>query len=311
MKRMLFVGFAAFLAVSCAHATAQKNERPAWVDNPYKVCSADQMCAVGVGSRLKMARADARSGIAKIFESKIQSSFSSDLSSKNDEITQNVRERLDVETDMLIDAVEIKETYETPTDFYALAVLNKNTAVEKTIRELTLLDNQMRALTSDDTPASAVRMEELYFKRNGINQRYIVLTGKSYPETVTYDDVAKAKKNRIGKRHIFLNVNASPVLESAIKQVLTQNGYTFAKNRTGETPSVTVSIVAERAHLNVEGFVKYVYHLTLSGPDKKGTAVELLSTSFDGSGRNEKQAAASIADEVKGYLAENILKLSF
>ena len=311
MKRMLFIGFAAFLSVSCAHATAQKNERPAWVDNPYKVCSADQMCAVGVGSRLKMARADARSGIAKIFESKIQSSFSSDLSSKNDEITQNVRERLDVETDMLIDAVEIKETYETPTDFYALAVLNKNTAVEKTIRELTLLDNQMRALTSDDTPASAVRMEELYFKRNGINQRYIVLTGKSYPETVTYDDVAKAKKNRIGKRHIFLKVDASPVLESAVKQVLTQNGYTFAKNRTRETPFVTVSIVAERAHLNVEGFVKYVYHLTLSGPDKKGTAVELLSTSFDGSGRNEKQAAASIADEVKEYLAENILKLSF
>ena len=311
-NRFIPAVLAALAVASCAHArSGSQNDRPDWIDNPYKVCAKDEMCAVGVGSQLKMARADARSGIAKIFESRVQSSFSSTTASDNDAIAESVRDHLNVETDMLIDAVEIKETFETPTDYYALAVLNKNTAIEKTVRELQLLDSQMANLMRDTTPASAVKLEKTYFERVGINQRYIVLTGKSYPEEVTYDDVYKAKKSRVGARHIYLVTNAAPVLESAVKEVLTQNGYTFAKNRTQKTPAVRVKITPEQAHLNVAGFVKYVYHFTLSGPDKKGVEVELLSTSFDGSGRNEKQAAASVADDLKAYLSENILNLNF
>jgi len=304
--KTLFYALGIF-AAACSSAAAES--RPKWVDNPYEVCSKDEMCAVGIGSGLKMARADARNNIAKIFETRVKSTFSSETTSDGDKVKEKVSDYLNVETDMLIEAVEIKDTYNTKTDVYALAVLNKKTASRLTSDDMERLDDKMRALLRDDTPASAVALQKAYEQRAALNRRYAVLTGAPKPEAVGYDSVYGAMKSRVGRRHVYLLVKGSSAFGNAVRSVMADNGYTFADEAGKDSPQVTVTFNGTEQYMNVPGFVKYRYDFTLKAPDANQVTVTKLSSEFETTGRNKSQAEAAALEELKAYLNENILTL--
>lgn len=298
---------------SVAYAAKKEEKKPTWLNNPYAACAQEEMCAVGVGEGMNRAKADARSGIAKIFEARIKSSFEQTITQDGDDTSSKIRDFVAEDSDVIIQAVEIKETYKTTTEVYALAVLNKRVAAKITREDIGDLDQKMEALLTEDTPAAAVRLEKLYEQRRGLNQRYIVLTGSSIMESVTYDQVYKNKKARIGKKHIYLTVQgkANKAFDQTVRNVMKDNGYTFAASETNETPRVIISWEADEQYSNINGFVKYDYHFTMKAPDKKGKIIDVLATTVSESGRNEKQAQKNALDTLKVYLDENMINLNF
>lgn len=302
-----------FLMTAAQAQAKSKQEKPEWINNPYAVCAKEELCAVGVGSGLNSAKADARSGLAKVFEARIKSSFESTLNQNDDETTSKIRDYVSESSDVLLNAVEIKETFDTPTDVYALAVLNKPAAARITQEEIDDLDQKMKALLQEDSPAAAVRLEKLYEQRRGLNQRHIVLTGSPVIEEVTYEQVYGNKKARIGKRHIFLSVAGKPdkAFDQTVRGVLKENGYTFADEADGQTPRVIISLQPEKQYSNIDGFVKYAYHFTMKAPDKKGKTIDVLATTLTETGRNERQAFSNALESLKAYLNENVLNLNF
>lgn len=316
MKRLfLTIGgfFFLFALTACAADKTVKTELPAWVNSPYASCSADEFCAVGTASNFALAKADARNGLAKVFQARIKSSFESDTRVKNDDVSSEMRDFVSETSDVMLNATEIRETFKDNGKFYALATLDKNKAARITREEIDDLDEKMTALLQDESPAAAVRLEKLYEKRRGLNQRYITLAGESIPESVGYDQVYGNKKARVGKRHVYLSPKAGskPSFVQTVRGVMTENGYTFATVPTEKTPVVHVSMTAERQFLKVDGFVKYDYHFVLSAPDKNGVDVERLATTFTESGLNENQAYSKAILSLKDYLKENILNLYF
>lgn len=302
-----------FLMTAAQAQAKSKQEKPEWINNPYAVCAKEELCAVGVGSGLNSAKADARSGLAKVFEARIKSSFESTLDQNDDETTSKIRDYVSESSDVLLNAVEIKETFDTPTDVYALAVLNKPAAARITQEDIDDLDQKMKALLQEDSPAAAVRLEKLYEQRRGLNQRHIVLTGSPVIEEVTYEQVYGNKKARIGKRHIFLSVAGKPdkAFDQTVRGVLKENGYTFADEADGRTPRVIISLQPEKQYSNIDGFVKYAYHFTMKAPDKKGKTIDVLATTLTETGRNERQAFSNALESLKAYLNENVLNLNF
>ncbi|MBQ8347692.1 MAG: LPP20 family lipoprotein [Alphaproteobacteria bacterium] len=302
-----------FLMTAAQAQAKSKQEKPEWINNPYAVCAKEELCAVGVGSGLNSAKADARSGLAKVFEARIKSSFESTLDQNDDETTSKIRDYVSESSDVLLNAVEIKETFDTPTDVYALAVLNKPAAARITQEEIDDLDQKMKALLQEDSPAAAVRLEKLYEQRRGLNQRHIVLTGSPVIEEVTYEQVYGNKKARIGKRHIFLSVAGKPdkAFDQTVRGVLKENGYTFADEADGRTPRFIISLQPEKQYSNIDGFVKYAYHFTMKAPDKKGKTIDVLATTLTETGRNERQAFSNALESLKAYLNENVLNLNF
>lgn len=302
-----------FLMTAAQAQAKSKQEKPEWINNPYAVCAKEELCAVGVGSGLNSAKADARSGLAKVFEARIKSSFESTLNQNDDETTSKIRDYVSESSDVLLNAVEIKETFDTPTDVYALAVLNKPAAARITQEEIDDLDQKMKVLLQEDSPAAAVRLEKLYEQRRGLNQRHIVLTGSPVIEEVTYEQVYGNKKARIGKRHIFLSVAGKPdkAFDQTVRGVLKENGYTFADEADGRTPRVIISLQPEKQYSNIDGFVKYAYHFTMKAPDKKGKTIDVLATTLMETGRNERQAFSNALESLKAYLNENVLNLNF
>ncbi len=311
-NRSVFTVGLILLLSACASAKADKTAKPEWVDSPYAECSADEFCAVGSGRSLTVAKADARAGLAKVFESRIKASFSTETKADENGVSGKTRDYVSESSDVLLTATDIRDTFTENGTVYALAVLNKNKAAEITREEIDDLDAKMEALLKEDSPAAAVKLEKLYEQRRGINQRYITLTGKPAIESVSYEQVYGNKKARIGKRHIYLQARGgSPAFVQAVRSVLAENGYTFAVKPALNTPVVTISMQAEEQFLKVSGFVKYDYHFTLSAPDKRGVDAEALATTLTESGLNEKQAYGKALESLKNYLQENILNLNF
>ena len=317
-KGLLFLTLLVFLVQACATANAKSantGKKPKWVDNPSAACAANELCAVGTGASVKRAQADARNQMAKVFESKIKSSFETTFIDENDKSYSKVRDYISDESDVILQAVEVKETYddEKTGDVYALAVLNKPTAARITKKDIEDLDEKMQALLKEDTPAAAVQLEKLYEERRSYNRRYAVLTGHPMDEVIKYDQVYGNKKDRIGKRHIYLAVEgkANPAFDQAVRSVLKQNGYTFAASASEETPKVLISIDEEEQYMKVKGFVKYAYNFTMKGPDKKGRMIDVLATTIEETGRNQQQAFKNAMESLKAYIQENVLNLNF
>ncbi|MBO4520462.1 MAG: LPP20 family lipoprotein [Alphaproteobacteria bacterium] len=319
MKKRLFLTslFLALVLQACAttssNAKTAAGSKPKWISDPAAACSPNELCAVGTGASLKRAQADARNQIAKVFESKIKSSFETTFIDENDTSYSKVKDYISDESEVILESVEIKETYETPTDVYALAVLNKPTAARITKQDIDDLDQKMTALLKEDTPAAAVQLEKLYEERRSYNRRYTVLTGHPMDEVVGYDQVYGNKKDRIGKRHIFLTVAGKPntAFDQAVRSVLKENGYTFAASASESTPKVVISFEEEEQYIKVKGFVKYAYHFTMKAPDKKGQMIDVLATTIEESGRNQQQAFKNALSSLKDYIKENILNLNF
>ena len=170
MKRLfLTIGgfFFLFALTACAADKTVKTELPAWVNSPYASCSADELCAVGTASNFALAKADARNGLAKVFQARIKSSFESDTRVKNDDVSSEMRDFVSETSDVMLNATEIRETFKDNGKFYALATLDKNKAARITREEIDDLDEKMTALLQDESPAAAVRLEKLYEKQIG------------------------------------------------------------------------------------------------------------------------------------------------
>ena len=320
MKKRLFLTsfLLAFALQACATTSSGAKSaagKPKWVNDPSAACAASELCAVGTGATVKRAQADARNQIAKIFESKIRSSFETTFIEENDKNYSKIKDFISDESEVILQAVEVKETYEDEKsrDVFALAVLNKPTAARVTKQDIDDLDQKMTALLKEDTPAAAVQLEKLYEERRSYNRRYTVLTGHPMDEIVGYDQVYGNKKTRIGKRHIFLTVDGKPnaSFDQAVRSVLKENGYTFADSLSEATPEVRISFKEEEQYMKVKGFVKYIYHFTMKGPDRNGQTIDVLATTIEETGRTKQQAFSNALTSLKAYIKENILNLNF
>lgn len=305
--------FALTLGLICASFTVQAQEakQPEWVNNPYSVCDEDSFCAVGIAKSMKTATADARAGIAKIFQAKVKSSFSSSVSSDNDTVSSEAKSKLSEESDVLLKSVEIKETFMQGDTVYALASLNKPRAGRIIAAEIDDIDSKMESYIADDDAASARKAEKLYEKRRELNELMIVLTGKDVMENFSYNDVFKNRKEKTKTGDICLKFSGiqTESFKRTVKNVFQDNGH-IVSNECSAT--ITVDVSVEEEPFDVEGLHKYAFTFLLKAKDaRNGKQTMLFETTLTEAGINEKKTLPFITDQFKQELTDAIGDFSF
>lgn len=283
---------------------------PNWISSAEKACSLNELCAVGNGPTEKSARTDAMSELAKILETRVQATFNQNVTQLNDTEKKMISDNITTSSDVVLNSAMIKETYHNDSDWHALATLDVD-KVSKIIRQdIYSIDEKMTALFEDNTPSSAKQLEKLYEKRLNLNQRYAVLKNTMIDQKYSFEQIFKNSQAKVGVHHIYLQTTGSSAFSTIVKSVLTENGYTFATTD-NRYPHAYAKLTAEKLYLKVEGFVKYNFHFTLSGPSKNGTTIDVLAETFEGSGRDMNQAEKSILPDLKKYLSSKIADLPF
>ncbi|MDR0571446.1 MAG: LPP20 family lipoprotein [Rickettsiales bacterium] len=275
---------------------------PEWVRNVDKECKKGDICAVGSGKSLNLAQIDARNNIQKIFETKVNSTFVSEISSRNDRVESSANEVLQEESVGVLKGVSIIKTFEDNGEFYVLAALNKNMATNNLKVEIKHLDEDMKILLKDKSAVSHKRLENNYNTRMKLNDRHLFLTGKGIPETVKYSDVVnKKKENKDRADAYFLEVNNEDV-KTIIKGVLGDNNVKVTKRPGAKTIKSRVS--TKKEFLNVDGFEKHSLKFEMSLIEN-GVVTNTLSTTITETGTNFEQAYTKALDKLTKFVSDN------
>lgn len=289
---------------------------PDWLNDASKACKKKELCAVGQGESRSVAERNARTALAKIFTTNIKSTFTSDLSSQNGDVQESTSEKIEEATDTALEGVEIKKTFESKTDWYALAVIDKKKASKGFKREIDKMDEQIKVLLEEQGASSAKKLEDLYIQRQILNKRYAFLTGKEVPAPVTFEEVFQNKKDKVGNAviHVFLEEDAPKELEGALAQDLTEMGFKVTSGKVRNKQSthvVTGSVVAQKQYLNVEGWEKYKFVVTVKASNSQQVETGTFTFDHEDQGRNFTQVLAKVLPLLKTKMKENISKLNF
>lgn len=288
-------------------AQAEEKQTPEWIGNPTAHCSENEFCVVGIGSSEKKADADAAGALAKIFQSKVNASFSSSVSSENDNVSTAMQDNLSAAAEATLNSMEIKARFEKNGTFYAFGILNKNKSAEIVKNKITDIDEKIEAFLSDDRAVSARQAEKLYEKRLLLNQQYIVLTGKGIPSVFGYDDVFKNKRAVTDGKKLHLKIvgTANPGFKKLLKNTFKSGGFDFVSDKNASANTLIAKVIKEQQHFEVEGMVKYEYTISLRLIDSNNEETTLMDETFTGAGYGEKQAFQEALGEFERYLKAN------
>jgi hypothetical protein len=292
------------------------SKNPDWIENSKKACRGNELCAVGSSESRKGAEVQARVALSKIFDTRINSKFTSSLKSQGKETNEDLSEEISEATEMALAGVEIQKHHEDKTTFYALAVLNKTKAADGIKKEITAIDEQMKVLLGSGEDLQKAKLEKLFVKRDVLNRQHSFLTNFSVPEVVSYEEVFKAK-NRATKNilvHVYLDEDEPKQVESLVQSLMTKMGMKISSGRVRNPKSthvVTGELVADKQYLNVEGFEKYKFILKLKAMQSAGSK-ETGHLNFEviESGRNFSHAHEQAMPKIQEFIKTNIDKLN-
>ena len=310
MKKIIYI-----LLISLMSTISYSGEKkPEWILDPSGSCDSKlEICAIGSSGTLNSAKIDARNGIAKFLETSVSSKFSSTISADNVESYSKQSESLEEVTEGILKGSEIKYTYDDGNTFYAFAVLDKKKFAKELKDDITKIDEKMNLLLSEGDVKYNKQLEKLYFKRDILNKKYLVVTGNLIPETIKYEQIFANKKNTKQSSRVYFFEKGKDSFSRQIIEVIKSN---FSENGVGLTSEqqtadmiVKVSVVKNDLHLNVQGFIKQMYNLTIEVIDNTGRITNNVNESFVEVGRSEAQIKDIVLMNVRSYMQENLENL--
>ncbi len=303
MKKWFISALVCFLFFPAA---ADDGLYPEWINRPSRGCMMDEICVIGSGETLNKAKADAQNEMLKFFENHIESSYSSAVSSDNDDVYETASESVVSVTKGIISGSLVKRTYfdaESNT-YYAQVSMNKEEAKDNLRTEMLSLDRKMETLLNDGKASSFAGLKELYARRDELNRRYAFLNkGVPLKERVTYDQVFAKKKLDTKDKFVGVNIVGpeGKRISASLKKMLTENGLKVSSS--AYNYELKGELTVEREHMNVKGFIKNFYTFNLEAVDLAGDLVGSIYVTTSETGRDEKQALnkalSRIIEEIK------------
>ena len=139
---------------------------PKWVTNVDSECnSKNEICAVGTGKTLEEANTSARINIQKFFETKVNSNFTTEVSSNGEKVKNYSYDYVSEENAGILKGVEIVKTFQDKDRYYSLASMDKSITKNELEFEIKSIDRRMKTLINEESASSAKKLEEYYHKR--------------------------------------------------------------------------------------------------------------------------------------------------
>ena len=292
-------------------------DAPKWITDKSAACRSNELCAVGSGSSMTLAKSVARGELAKIFENNISSEFRSELSSYNNNTQESVSEQVNELTHVVLEGVEIKKVYEGEIDYYAMAAINKNKAARKIKEQIDKIDAQVSQLFVKDSGGALTQIEGLYLKRESLNQRYHLLSGIFVTPPVDYKSLLKKKAQVLGRYLLYASIKDNSKIDNSsdirkvVEEQLISSGYKLSPKLTSKVSNkILGEFTSEKLYLKVSGFVRYRFSMSLKAINNADNETGAIYFTTDVNARGIEQAKDVGLKRLSSYLSENIKQLN-
>jgi hypothetical protein len=290
--------------------------RPEWIDDTSKVCKKSELCAVGSGISLSMAKVNATSSIAKIFETKVKSTFTTEVTFEGGSETSWGNERIEEATEMALNGVMHPHSYNGKDYYYALAKVKKSKLARIFQKEMDLLAEKMVATSKVKRTGALFELENLYKSWELFSKRYTFLTGIDKSAPLSYKEILERKRNAASDVviHLYLDEKKPRQLTPHLESILTQIGYTISKGEvmgSDATHLLIGKLKWQKEFLKVKGFEKYKFIFSLDAKNRRHRQSGKMSYSISETGRNFEQAYQKALGHIKNYIVKDLHKISF
>ena len=309
---LLISGCALFKKEPVLSDSASKEE-PAWLYSPYDICSEGaELCATGEGKGFSQADAEARANLASIFEVKVQSDLNISTTSSQTfpwqgQVKEEVQKSVKESVDQVLETVQIKKHFRKAGLSHSLASLDRHKASQLMESRLLKIDAELGILWDNHQRTNFRKIVKLYTERERLNERYSVVSGQSRSFKVTWEKIIKWRESRPVMEPLVLKVGQAPDwMREKISELLSEAGFQLVKGNAKKI--VTVQVDSIKEFLNVKGFEKYTFTLSMTSivsGDKKQT----ISTSESVTGRNQADALLRVKSFFTEYIEQHLSDL--
>jgi hypothetical protein len=298
--------------------------KPKWVNSPDEFCPPTLLCAVGEGTGQMNAEINARAGIGKVFETKVKSKMtintSSSQTSDSDSILSGVMDedtyqQVTEVSEAVLDGVEIKETWESNESVFALASLHKRKAADRLANKMSEIDEQIKTHYELGKRSDLSKCLKLLQVRTALDLRYEILKGSRYPGSISYSQIMKKKreKSKLGTTVLleFKEVGKISEVGTWVREKLLEEDFKVVRNNEkAHSFAVEGSLASEEQFMNVKGWVKYKFLLSVKSKNGNGEVVGSVSHTVLQTGRSLKQAYEKAIPSIKRFINENLDQLN-
>lgn len=287
------------------------SQNPAWVNNPQRECPDNFLCSVGEAAGRSQAKAQARAGIAKIFQTEIKSKFTEVVFANDNLSEQSMSATTEEMTDMTLEGVEILKFHEDKLGYYALAGLNKRKLAANYRTKLDEIDQELSSLWQGGQVGDLMKMGPLMAKRSLYYDRIAFLTGLKVPLPISFKAYLSKKKGLFNKVTIKIGdeLDMPKELREVIAKELSQLGFNLNTGGSSSGPSTHFlkgKLETKKEYLNVEGFERHRFNLILKAFDKNQKETGFLKFETVDTGRNFEQTFEKAMNSISEYLNKNI-----
>jgi hypothetical protein len=272
------------------------------------------LCATGEGKTFQEADLSALSNLGSIFEVQISSdtksyTYSSQSYPWGGAVSQEVNQLMSQSVNEILQSVQIKNRFKKDKVSYSLASLDRGIVQNLLLEKLKKLDGEITDLWGRKQRTSFRKMFSLSLEREKIKEKYAVVSGKLHQSSVTHSQIVSWRASRPLTEPILLKTGNTPdwVIEK-LKDLFTEAGFILEKN-----PAVRVLVLnmnSIREYLNVEGFEKYTFSLTLTS-FIKGKKQKELNVKETFTGRNQQDALFKAKAYFSNYIENHLSDLNF
>jgi hypothetical protein len=288
------------------------NELPDWAYAPMDACSeASEICASGEGKTNSIADANAKKSLASIFETKIEAQTSSHLSASGSAILMKAQESATVSVtetvNQTLEATQVIKRFRFKEMSYSLVSLDKAKASENLRARIDKIQSELSALWKRRDRTAWSRMWELAHQREALNDRFNIMMGERIQFTPNISELQawyQSRRAEIPLAYEFIDLPKE--YASQIVSRLTNSGYRLFEMNQGSR--IKAVLESKKEHMNVKGFEKWFFNLTMENISKAGAKTGGLVAQATTTGRSkvdcEMKAREILLKEMEEKLQE-------
>ncbi len=293
-----------------------ENGEPVWLYAASDGCSSSEICAVGQGQNLAESDIHAKKAIAAIFSTKIDAEFTVSKQSfsdkEYDELKESVQDTVTEQVNEVLKGVEIKEHFQKNEIHFALASLDKRKVSRALTQELKRLDNELEHFMSLKRKVLIKKMTTLYYKREQLNEKLILINGGGINSPVRYSDIDGLKYLKNTKDIVKLDLapEVPSVLGKKVTEFFTDLGYKIVSGNANFDYFVHVDYEGTQEYLKVKGFEKFLFTLKLEASNQDSKMIGTYIVKKSSIGRTENDAFVKVRSNMIEEIIQNIDKLN-
>ncbi|MCT4641842.1 MAG: LPP20 family lipoprotein [Bacteriovoracaceae bacterium] len=323
MKNNIYILIFIILFMACSskdkkgyeYSRAQGIEVPKWVYSLSEVCEEQKyLCASAEGESFTQSDLNAKKSLASILEVEVNSNYQlkrfglTSLESKGleEKIDYKINETISVS----LNGARIQDRFKKENSFFSYILIKKSDVKKILYPKIKSIDSKLMSLYRQNKKVYVNKLLALLKEREALLSQYVVVTSKTIPAPLSYDQIYRLKNKDLNKSMLkVIKLDNLPLgLAGQIEQELTDLGFQIVKHAAAK--KVRIKFNSKSEYLKVKGFEKFTFVLEIQAYDLESKKIGHINIKKVGVGRSKKDAYLKVSNQILKDFRDNIGSLN-